>query len=139
MTDYYFGDSWTLGIVDAPPRTWSKLEQLWQDEKLVASSSHSFLDVMNELCNTAIKNRREYDHGVDEHLWKMKISSLENVMNPRDPYDDNDDDSKEEGGGLLSSKTILIVCPQDEAHSGLGGIMTTVMVHARNECHRRTK
>ena len=80
---------------------------------------------MTELCNTAIKNRREYDHGVDEHLWKMKISSLENFINPHDPYDDFDDDDDdddsedEEGDGLSSSRTILIVCPQDEAHSGL--------------------
>ncbi|KAL3808064.1 hypothetical protein ACHAXA_007185 [Cyclostephanos tholiformis] len=97
--DYPVGDAWTLGIVDSPPRRWKKLEPLWEDELLVASSSHTFLDVMTELCNTAIKNRREYDHGIDEHMWNMKIISLEDAMNPtrRDPLDrfygsDDDDD-----------------------------------------------
>ena len=111
-------DSWTLGIADSPPRRWKKLEPLWEDEQLVASSSHSFLDVMTELCNTAIKNRREYDHGVGKHLWKMKITSLEDAMNPpRDPIDrfyGSDSEDEDEGEGRFSRSIIL--CPLDEEH-----------------------
>lgn len=77
------------------------------------------MDVMTELCNTVIKDRREYDHEVYEHLWKWKIMSIEEAMISHScvPYfgDDNGNVGKENGG---VSKAI-IVCPQDEEHSGL--------------------
>ena len=38
-----------------------------------------------------------------------------------DDIDDNDDINDEAGDGSSSSRTILILCPQDEAHSGLEG------------------
>ena len=79
------------------------------------------MELITKLCNTAIKDRREYDHEVYEHLWKWKIMSIEEAMNShsRVPYfgDDNGNVGKEDGG---VSKAI-IVCPQDEAHSGLEG------------------
>ena len=56
-------NEWTLGITDSRPSSWRSCQPHWDDEKIVASSSHTFYDVMNKLCNSAIKNRREYDHG----------------------------------------------------------------------------
>jgi len=35
---------------------------------------------MNELCETAIKNRREYDNYTEEHLWNI----LEDAIDHRD-------------------------------------------------------
>ena len=105
--DNCIGDSWTFGIVDhrTAPKTWTKREPKWENEQLTGASSSktTFLDIMTELCNTAIKDRREYDHEVYEHLWKWKIMSIEEAMNShsRVPY--------------------FGVCPQDEAHSGLEG------------------
>eukprot|EP00985_Skeletonema_marinoi_P012545 scaffold6071_cov92-Skeletonema_marinoi.AAC.3 len=58
---------WTLGITDSRPSSWpGVLVNLTGRMKRLASSSHSFYDVMNKLCNSAIKNRREYDHGINE-------------------------------------------------------------------------
>jgi hypothetical protein len=119
--DYPVGDKWTLGIVDSPPVRWRRLEPLWEDEVLIASSSHTFHDVMAELCDTAIKNRRDYDdHGVDEHMWRMKITSLEDAMYPPrderlfggdgDSEDEEDDEDDEEG----KTKTTIISCPMDQ-------------------------
>jgi hypothetical protein len=77
---------------------------------------------MTKLCNTAIKDRREYDHEVYEHLWKWKIMSMEEAMNSdsRVPNfgNDNGNVGKEEEGGVSKA---IIVCPQDEEHSGLEG------------------
>ena len=123
-------DSWTFGIFDGivngyrtAPKTWKKREPKWENEQLTgASSSNTFLDVMTKLCNTAIKDRREYDHEVYEHLWKWKIMSMEEAMNSdsRVPNfgNDNGNVGKEEEGGVSKA---IIVCPQDEEHSGLEG------------------
>jgi hypothetical protein len=54
----------TIGITDTPPQTWKKLEPIWEDEQLIASSSHSFYIVISKLCETTIKNCRKYDHGL---------------------------------------------------------------------------
>jgi len=118
---------WTLGITDSHPASWRSCEPHWQDEKIVASSSHSFYDVMNELCNSAIKNRREYDHGIGEHLWNMKIMSMNEAMNPPSPderlmrmYDDDSDNSDDSKDGNEESYrgAIIIQCPQDERAGG---------------------
>jgi len=112
---------WTIGIVDTPPKKWKKLEPLWEDELMIVSSSHSFLDVMTKLCETAIKARREYDYGVDMHLWNMKISSLEDAMNPPRrrleelfmmESDDDDDSDEEDDEEETSYRGIIFIdCP----------------------------
>ncbi|KAL9180015.1 hypothetical protein ACHAXT_007985 [Thalassiosira profunda] len=115
---------WALGITDSRPASWRSCPPRWDDEKLTASSSHSFLDVMGKLCETAIKSRREYDHGIDEHLWKMRICSMHDMTHPpsaedrimrlledRDQDDDGSDDSDDEE---KYRGNILIPCPQGE-------------------------
>lgn len=64
---------------------WRTCEPHWADETIVASSSHTFYDVMEKLCNSAIQSRREYDHGVEEHLWNIKIRTMDEIMNPPSP------------------------------------------------------
>lgn len=108
---------WTLGIADAPPRTWKIHEPLWHDERLTASSSHSFLAVMSKLCDTAIRQRREFDHGVNEHLWHMKITSEKEAIRPRNPHinDDSDDDSKDDDTEEAVHRNVIqISCPSAE-------------------------
>ncbi|KAL7539548.1 hypothetical protein ACHAXR_010592, partial [Thalassiosira sp. AJA248-18] len=118
---------WTLGIADNDPTTWKSLEPLWDDEKITATSSHSFHDVMNKLCETAIKNRREYDHAIHEHLWNMKIISMEDAMNPwaaeeRLMDDDSDEDMSSDGSDDEDEKkytgNIIIQCPDEEMRGG---------------------
>ena len=120
---------WTLGITDSQPTSWRSVEPHWEDEKITATSSHSFGDVMNKLCETAIKSRREYDYGIDEHLWNMKIISLSDAMNPRaaeerlmqmldnhsdeDVSDDSDDEDEKKYRG-----NIIIQCPGEEMRGG---------------------
>lgn len=41
---------WTLGITDSSPATWRSVEPHWDDEKIVASGSNSFHDLMDKLC-----------------------------------------------------------------------------------------
>lgn len=74
----------TIGITDAPPHTWKKLEPIWEDEQLIASSSHSFYSVISKLCETTIKNCRKYDHGFDDRWWSIKIMYFEDAVNPPD-------------------------------------------------------
>ncbi len=73
-----------LGITDNRPSDWEKAEPLWQDEKIVATSSHSFFDLMHKLCENAIKLRREHedDYGIDTHLWKLEIMSFRQATSP---------------------------------------------------------
>jgi hypothetical protein len=73
---------WILGITDLHPARWKKVEPIWEDEQIIVSSSDSFNDVMCELCDTAIKSRREYDHGINEHMWNMKVMPLNEAVNP---------------------------------------------------------
>ncbi len=74
-----------LGITDNPPCSWGKAEPLWQDEKIIATSSHTFINLMHEICENAIKLRREVedDHGIDEHLWKLEIMSYRSATSPQ--------------------------------------------------------
>ena len=126
---------WTLGITDSSPYTWKSLEPTWEDERITASSSNSFFEVMNKLCQTVIKNRREYDHGVGEHLWNMKIMSLEDAIkfDPRNPRaseerfmqmhgrDNSDEDMSDDSDDEDETKyrgNIIIQCPNEEYHGG---------------------
>ena len=97
---------WTFGITDREPRTWKRIEPIWDDEKITASSSDTFFHVMNHLCENAIKHRREYDYGINEHLWELRIMSpnhlsrnhetdIEALMRNDDSEDDSDDDSED--------------------------------------------
>ncbi len=60
------------------------------------------------------------NHGVRKHLWKMKITSLEDAMNP--PRDriarfygsDSEDEDEDEGEGRFSRSVILF--PLEEEH-----------------------
>ncbi|KAL3780650.1 hypothetical protein HJC23_000120 [Cyclotella cryptica] len=106
---------WTFGITDAPPRKWKNLES--RPRPPIPSS----LDVMSKLCDTAIRSRREYDHGMNEHLWDMKISSFEDAMNPPNVYrmyDGHDDESGEDVDEAKYRGLIEIRCPASENHVG---------------------
>jgi hypothetical protein len=73
---------WILGITDVHPARWKNVEPIWEDEQIIVSSSRTFNSLMGKLCDTAIKSRREYDHGINEHLWNMKILPLNEAMDP---------------------------------------------------------
>lgn len=95
---------WVFGITDAvvEPSDWTTDPPNWEDETLTAQEQSSFRAFMTEVCNTAVKNRREYDHEVNDHLWKLEIRSYERTVDPRRNAADmvldsiharNDDDS----------------------------------------------
>lgn len=123
---------WTLGITDTRPSTWRGCEPHWRDETIVASSSHTFYDIMEKLCNSAIQSRREYDHGVEEHLWNIKIMTMENIMNPPSPEErlmrllqrdnnENDDDSEDDSMDDNEDSyrgNITIQCPAEAERGG---------------------
>jgi hypothetical protein len=73
-----------FGISDERPKKTDNNEHQWEDERITASSSHTYLQLMEKLCETSIKKRREYDndYSIHEHLWNLKISSFENFMKP---------------------------------------------------------
>jgi len=124
-----------LGITDkAPPSSWAKTKPQWEDEHITANTSHSFLDLMTKLCDTAIKTRREVDgdHGIDQHCWNMEISSLEMMMKRANPdyssdfdddddfdddFDDDDDDDDNSEIGRNSHRPILVPCPMEEEYA----------------------
>lgn len=121
---------WVLGITDHPPSTWKHVEPLWQDEKLVATSADTFLDVMEKLCETAINSRREYenDGGIGDHLWNMKIKSRKDIMMDRhdrllerlqgeEDSEDGEDDSEDWDEDRYRG-TIVIRCPQETEFGG---------------------
>ncbi|KAL7496173.1 hypothetical protein ACHAWT_004441 [Skeletonema menzelii] len=122
-------NEWTLGITDSRPSSWRSCQPHWDDEKIVASSSHTFYDVMNKLCNSAIKNRREYDHGINEHLWNMKIMSMDEAMNPPSPDErlmrmlEHDDDSDGSDDSMDDNEekyrgNVTIQCPAEAERGG---------------------
>lgn len=73
---------WVLRITDVHPARWKTVEPMWEDEQIVVTSAHSFNDLMSELCDTAIKSRREYDHGINDHMWNMKVMPLSDAVDP---------------------------------------------------------
>lgn len=99
---------WVLGITDTQPKHWKKKEPCWEDEQLTATSSNSFHEGVHKLCETALSKQRTDDAGMDDHLWNLKISSLEQATQPYDPLarlmelqrddssSDEDDNSDEE-------------------------------------------
>jgi hypothetical protein len=65
---------WTFGITDTEPKHGKKREPLWEDEELLASSSHTFEQVVQKICETALKKRWDAgDYGLRQHLWNIKI------------------------------------------------------------------
>ena len=75
---------WEIGITDNRPSTWKRMEPLWGDEKIVATSKDSYHELMAKLCETAIANRREHDgdSGINAHLWKLTIKSYKEMVDP---------------------------------------------------------
>jgi hypothetical protein len=103
----------TLGITDRRPSTWRTMDpSVWEDEQLIVGSSHTFMELMEKLCETAIKFRRDNedendnddavtnDSGINDHIWDLRITSLKKAIKPeiprvpiiRNPDDDDDDD-----------------------------------------------
>lgn len=85
-----------------------------------ATSSHSFLELMSKLCETAIQSRREYDHSVNDHLWNLKItppqksmSSPNRVAERFDYINDDDDDDGEQSGDEEGENSIFLACDPD--------------------------
>lgn len=78
-----------FGISSERPKR-NGMKPRWEDETITAYSSHTYLQLMEKLCNTSISKRRQYenDSSIHAHLWKLKISSEKNfMMNPRDDSD----------------------------------------------------
>ena len=81
---------------------------------------------MNKLCETAIKNRREYDYAIDDHMWNMKIVSLSDAINPPSLEErvmerllGQDDDSDDDDGDENQYRgNITIQCPGEEMRGG---------------------
>ena len=122
---------WEIGITDNHPSTWERVQPLWGDEKIVATSKDSFLELMTKLCETAIASRREHenDSGITDHLWKLTIKSYKDIVDTRSSlertmmmemgsYDESDDSDDDEQG---YHGTCVIRCPQDVAF-GYGGM-----------------
>lgn len=112
--------AWVIGITDIHPRNWEESVPKWEDEQLIATSSHTFREVMGKLCETAIKKRREdaTDFGIDEHLWNLIITSLEESIAPSkggsclDKIDDRESDKDD--SNKYRVRPILIPCRQEQ-------------------------
>jgi hypothetical protein len=104
-----------FGITDRSPSRWKRAAPIWEDETLEASSSQTFLDLMNSICENAIKYRREYDddYGIDAHLWKLEIMSESEATNPNSNFRGDDDDEDDDGEGR-----ILVMCPEEASQLG---------------------
>ena len=75
---------WVFGITDQEPQGWKRCEPRWDDEQLTASSSHSFLELMDKLCETALAKRRcDHDYGIKDHLWHFEICTEKSLTNQR--------------------------------------------------------
>lgn len=74
---------WTLGLSnaadEASARRYSSKEDVEElieeetDEFILADSSWSIWDLIVHLCDGPVKKRREYDFGIYQHCWKLKI------------------------------------------------------------------
>lgn len=104
-----------FGITDRTPSRWKRAAPVWEDETLQASSSQTFFEFMESICENAIKYRREYDddYAIDNHLWKIEIMSESEAMNPSSAgYRGGDDDDEDEEG------RILVMCPEEASQLG---------------------
>eukprot|EP00978_Attheya_sp_CCMP212_P028811 scaffold100531_cov56-Attheya_sp.AAC.7 len=114
-----------LGITDRSPSTWNTVEPLWQDEQITATSSHTFLELMSQICDTAIQNRREHDHdhGIHDHLWNLKITTKEAILSgssrrriiAQASFSDEEDSDKDDDDSSTYRRPVLIQCPQEES------------------------
>ena len=113
---------WQLGITDSSPRHWKQREPCWDDEQLTATSSHTFQEMVAKLCESALAKRRgNHDSGIDEHLWNLKISSIERAIQRENPMalledNENEDGDEEEDDSEDDSETNyrggILVAPQ---------------------------
>jgi hypothetical protein len=125
--DSVLWQEYILGIEDRPVALWKKRPPLFE-ERIRATNQHSFLDIIQELCNTVIRKRRcshanddddgsdadsnadedddEDDCGIEDHLWELKMYSAD--YKPFDPlyHDHDDDDEDEEPAGIRVAREL---------------------------------
>jgi hypothetical protein len=74
------------------------------DSQIHVTSADTIYDFVDFLCKNPVKARREYDWGIDQHMWTLKIvvpsESLEERM-LNDDTDDDDDDTDEPSSSSL--------------------------------------
>ena len=126
---------WVFGITDRRPTKWHKCEPRWENETLLATSSHTFQQVMQTLSETALYKRRKVGgYAVNVHLWDLKIAPSEQVTTKKssipafdmstivsiseleDMLNDGDNISEDKSGDDKENhnrRTVMVVKPDD--------------------------
>jgi hypothetical protein len=96
---------WRLGISnDADIRDFQKQlkkaegKEPIYDAQIHITSADIIYNFVDFLCENPVKTRREYDWGIDEHMWTLKIVAPSESL---EDDDDSDDDSDEPSSSSL--------------------------------------
>ena len=108
----------TFGITDLPPSSWKRTEPRWEDEQITATGQHSFHQLMNKLCETALGKRRRHDDNndssIDAHLWNLEISSEKRFWKRFDDDGSDEDDNDEDNNKDDIDLGTIMVMPKEE-------------------------
>eukprot|EP00554_Chaetoceros_debilis_P015606 CAMPEP_0194124334 /NCGR_PEP_ID=MMETSP0150-20130528/58176_1 /TAXON_ID=122233 /ORGANISM="Chaetoceros debilis, Strain MM31A-1" /LENGTH=1038 /DNA_ID=CAMNT_0038818009 /DNA_START=128 /DNA_END=3241 /DNA_ORIENTATION=+ len=78
-------------------------------KKIEVPSKTSLLQLVTFICNGPVKERREYDHRIDEHLWEIKFAP--SGVTIHSDSDDFSEDNEDDGDSVMK---VYQICKANE-------------------------